>query len=184
MVWYIPLLIFGARLLDVPLGTVRMIILVQGHRYAAASLGFFEVIIWALAVGGVIHYLNNPFAVIAYGGGFAAGTLVGMMIEDRLAIGYRTIRVFNAKPEVKLSERLRELGHRVTTVPGDGRDGPVEIAFMVVRRRKVREIYQAVKEIAPGAFTTIERCDRPNGGGLTEIGMQRRLWGKMSLVRK
>jgi len=184
MAWYIPFLIFGARLLDVPLGTVRMILIVQGHRYIAATLGFFEVAIWALAVGGVIKYLTDPFALTAYAGGFAIGTLVGMNIEDRLAIGYRTVRVFNPNGGLQLCDQLRERGYRVTRVAGEGRDGDVEIAFMVLRRRSVPQLFRTIQELAPRAFTTVERCDKANGGGFAEIGVSRRLWGKMSLVRK
>mgnify|MGYP001128075508 CR=1 FL=1 len=174
MDWYIPFLIFGARCLDVPLGTVRMIFVINGHRYAAATLGFFEVAIWALAVGGVISNLSNPFALFAYAGGFAAGTLLGMIIEERIALGWRVIRVINAKIDPGIAGTLRQNGYRVTRLDGTGRDGPVEIAFMVVKRKSLQSALALVKDLAPEAFVTVERADRAEqAGGQTVAGARR-----------
>jgi uncharacterized protein YebE (UPF0316 family) len=189
--WYVPVLIFGARLLDVPAGTMRMILTVQGHRYLAAGLGFFEVMVWAGAVGGLIHYLPAPFALVSYAGGFACGTLLGMVIEDRLALGYRIVRVFNSDVNRRLAQAMRDAGWRATHFAGSGRDGPVEIVEMIVRRRKAPALYEDLRRLAPDAFVTIERCDRPNGGGVArpfiptpEMPLNRRMWGKLTLVRK
>ncbi len=164
LAWYIPPLIFAARIGDVSLGTIRMVLVIANHRYLAALLGFFEVCIWALAVGGVIKFLDNPVALVSYAGGFAAGTLVGMIIEDRIALGYRVVQVISPNSDDCLSTRLREKGYRVTRLEGSGRDGPVEIAYTVIRRRKLRELIDLVNTTAPDAFVTIERADRPSGG--------------------
>ncbi|MEC9373709.1 MAG: DUF5698 domain-containing protein [Planctomycetota bacterium] len=193
MAWYVPFLIFLARICDVPLGTIRMILVVQGHRWVSAILGFFEVMIWALAVGGVIAYLTNPFALVGYAAGFACGTLIGMSIEDRIAIGHRIVRVFNTQPDRNISQQLWDRGYRVTRVEGLGKNGPVEIAFMVTRRKNVAAIRKAVMELAPEAYITLERCDRPSGGTTNaalagtlngESGVTRKAWGRMALVRK
>lgn len=176
MVWYIPLLIFLARLCDVPLGTMRMILTIAGHRYIAACLGFVEVIIWVLAVGAAIQHLKSPVALVAYGAGFAAGVLVGMWLEDKIALGYRMVRVISpghSESAGRLTERLRENGYRVTRVRGEGRDGPVEIAFLVIPRKKLRELRALLAEHAPDAFFTVERVDRVGGGGLTTSGRTR-----------
>ncbi len=162
--WYIPLLIFAARVCDVSLGTMRTLMLMAGNRWLTPILGFCEVIIWVLAVSGVLTHLHNWFAVLAYGGGFATGIMVGQLIEDRLALGYRILRVINPNRELDLSARLRSDGYRVTKVDGHGRDGPVEMAFLVVPRRKVRSVQATLIDAAPDAFVTVERVDRPSGG--------------------
>ncbi len=162
--WYIPPHIFAARVCDVSLGTFRMVLVIANHRYLAAILGFFEVVIWALAVGGVIKFLHNPVALVSYAGGFAAGTLVGMIIEDRVALGYRVVQVINPNPDISVAARLRERDYRVTRIDASGRDGPVEIAHAVIRRRKLRELIDLVNKTVPEAFVTVERADRPSGG--------------------
>ncbi len=183
--WYIPLLIFFARICDVPIGTVRMIFVIAGSKYVAAALGFFEVIIWALAVGGVIAYLKNPVALVAYGAGFSAGTLIGMSIEEKIAIGLRMIRVINPHAEVSIAKALRESGYKVTAIAGEGQKGPVEVAFFAVKRRNVPKVMEIVERLTPEAFVTIERADRAASVTLPPSHANgRRSLTKMFLLRK
>jgi len=185
MAWYIPPLIFLARICDVSLGTMRLILIIQGHAWWAAFLGFWEVVIWALAVGGMIAFLTNPLALVSYAGGFAAGTLVGSAIERRLALGYRLVRVINAKLELNLSAALREHDLRVTRIEGAGRSGPVEIAFLVVRRRALAETLDLIERLAPRSFVTVERADRASGAAFdADASLARRAWDKAGGVRK
>ena len=161
MVWYLPILIFFARICDVSLGTVRTILVIGGHPYISSILGFFEVTIWVLAVGGVLAYLSNPFALLGYAGGFATGVIVGMMLEERLALGYRAVRAISTDPDSDICGKLREHGYRVTRVDGKGRDGPVELAFTVVKRRDVSELREAILAIDPKAYISVNHAERP-----------------------
>lgn len=183
MVWYIPVLIFFARICDVSLGTVRMMLVVSGHRWISAGLGFFEVMIWVFAVGGAIKYLDQPLAVLGYAGGFAAGVLVGMFIEDQLAFGLRMVRVISTDKTINVADKLRDAGYRVTRVDGSGKSGPVEIAFLVVRRRKLDEVRDVIREVAPEAFVTVERVDRASGE-LEPRSLRRPGFMSKGLVRK
>lgn len=163
MLWYVPILIFLARICDVSVGTVRTVFVISGYRKISVALGFFEVLIWVLAVGGVIQHLTEPFAVVAYAGGYATGILVGMMVEDRIAIGLRMIRVINPDASVNVAALLRAAGYKVTRLEGSGQNGAVEVSFLVVRRRKVPEVRALLAERAPRSFMTIERVDRADG---------------------
>lgn len=175
MEWYLPILIFAARICDVSISTVRTILVINGQRYSAATLGFFEVIVWIIAVSGVIAKLGDPnlqwwqrvIAIVAYGGGFATGTLIGMIIEEKLAIGYRVVRVVNSDPAKDVAAALRAQGFRATRIAGTGRDGPVDIIFSAIRRREVGRVLTVLEQSAPGSFVTIERAERP---GLARVG--------------
>jgi uncharacterized protein YebE (UPF0316 family) len=79
----LPVMIFFARICDVSLGTIRVIFISKGVKYLAPIIGFFEVIIWLLAIGQVMNNLTNFVAYIAYGAGFASGTYIGMIIEEK-----------------------------------------------------------------------------------------------------
>jgi len=185
MPWYIPLLIFVARISDVSIGTLRMILVISGHRIMAAVLGFFEVIIWVLAVGGAITYLTHATALLAYAGGFACGTLVGMTIERRMALGFRVVRVINPRGESSISDSLRERGYRVTQLEGQGMRGPVEIAFMVVRRKVLDKLLEQVRAVAPGAFVSVERAEKVNGQGFESSRLDRAAWrSRLTAIRK
>ena len=187
--WPVLFLIFCARLLDVPIGTVRMIMVMNGHRYASAALGFFEVIIWMIAVGKAIQYIDSIVALVAYGAGFALGTLVGMNIEQRLAIGWRVIRVINPRPELLLAERLRTGGLNPTRVDGHGGANggdaaPVEMVFLAVKRKVVPDIMEKVAKIAPDAFVSVERAEKVSGfSGISSVRGADKPW-RFGMLRK
>jgi len=103
-----PLLIFTARILDVSLGTVRIVFVSRGLKYLAPLVGFFEVIIWLLAIRVIIQNLNNVACYIAYGAGFAMGTFIGLQIEKKIAIGNSLIRIITKKDATELIEHLKE----------------------------------------------------------------------------
>lgn len=191
--WPILILIFCARLLDVPIGTVRMIMVMNGHRYVSALLGFFEVIIWMIAVGKAIQYIDSVVALVAYGGGFALGTLIGMEVEQRLAIGWRVIRVINPRPELLLAERLRSGGLNPTRVDGrggtnsgggGGSDGPVEMVFLAIKRKAVPDVMEKVARIAPDAFVSVERAEKVSGfTGISSVRGADKPW-RFGMLRK
>ncbi len=89
----LPIMIFCARICDVTMGTIRVIFISKGIRYLAPVIGFFEVIIWLLAIGQVMNNLTNVVSYIAYGAGFAAGTYIGMYIEEKISLGLTSVRI-------------------------------------------------------------------------------------------
>ena len=183
--WIIPVLIFFARICDVSIGTMRMITVIAGQKYLSAALGFIEIIIWVLAVGGAVNSLDNPYAVLAFAGGYSCGTLLGMTIEQRLALGYRVIQVINPDRSVNLAQKIREWDYITTQLEGHGRDGPVEITLTAIRRRKVDEFMTKLNATVPKAFISIERADRVTG--FTNMTIQRPRgfpWQRLGAIRK
>ena len=176
----LPLLIFGARIVDTTIGTVRIVVLVAGSRWLAALLGFIEVAIWLAATGGVVANLDQPLLIVAYAAGFAVGVLLGGWLEERIAIGYRVVQVINNDSKIDIAARLRERGYRVTRVEGHGMQGPVEVSMLLVRRRGLRRVLRTIRWLAPRAFVTIERAERPIGSlASPEPGFLRFPWGPL-----
>ncbi len=159
--WYytwilLPFLIFAARVLDVSLGTVRVIFVSRGLKYLAPLVGFFEILIWLLAIGQIMKNLSNPACYIAYAGGFAMGNFVGICIAERLSLGVVLIRVVTKKDALSLVQMLKAQDYGVTSVDGHGTEGQVKIVFTIVPRREVRNVAALVKEFNPQAFYSIE----------------------------
>jgi len=152
------LVIFGLRLCDVTLGTIRLIVSIQGRCYLAAGIAFVEVTIFVIAIGKVLGELDNFVNVLAYSGGFACGTILGIVVEARLALGKRIVRIVTHRQNDRLVNQLREAGFAVTRISGEGRDGTVYILFSVVRRRVLDRYLKMVNELAPKAFVTIEEA--------------------------
>lgn len=155
--WIIlPLIVFLARLVDVTLGTMRIIFLSRGRKLLAPVLGFVEVFIWITVVSQIVGGAQNFAAYFAYAAGFAVGNYVGMVIEDKLAIGTLVIRVILPKSGSELTERLREAGYGVTFVDGHGASGDVVLIYTVVMRRELGKVAGIIQSTAPKAFFTVE----------------------------
>lgn len=168
---WLPLFIFFARILDVSIGTVRLICITRGRRTLAISLAFVEVTIWLLAVASVITHLNNWLNILAYVSGFTAGNGLGMWIEQRLALGVETVILISQQKGAQIAAALREAELRLTTFAGSGRDGPVEICLAFVPRRLTPVVLSLSKAIDPDIVATVEDVRHTNlkwaGGGGT-----------------
>jgi len=159
MIWIMignALLIFCLRLIDVSLGTMRMIMINRGQRKIAPLLGFVEVTVWVVAISQVITNLDNLFNILGYSGGFAAGTLVGMWIEDKLALGHVEISIFSTTQGWKIVQKLRQADYGVTELTGNGRSGVVNLITTIVPRRDVKNIFQLVNQTDPKSFIAVD----------------------------
>jgi uncharacterized protein YebE (UPF0316 family) len=154
------LLIFALRLTDVTLGTMRILMTVRGRKVLAALIGFVEVSIFIIAVSQVVRNINNVWNVLGYASGFAAGTLVGMTIEERLALGFTVVRVICSDACNQIAVKLRESGFGVTEMPGQGMRGPVEVLEVVTRRSELPRVLQIVDRTDRKAFVTVEETRR------------------------
>lgn len=148
-------MIFALRIIDVSLGTIRMIFIIQGRRIVAALIGFVEVTIFLVAISKAIAGMHNVVSVIAYSGGFACGTLVGITIEHKLALGWSHIRIISQRFSQQIAVALRQAGFGVTVVPGEGMKGPVELVYTTVRRKQTRQVIKIVESIDREAFITL-----------------------------
>jgi uncharacterized protein YebE (UPF0316 family) len=163
--WVIlPLLIFLARISDQTIGTLRLIFLSKGQKFLAPFLGFFEVIIWLIAVSQIMKHLDNVLAYIAYGGGFAMGNYIGMVIEERLSIGNVLIRIIPKKDTSELIAYLRESNYGVTSVNAEGSKGKVDIVFTIIKRKDIENVVSIINRFNPNAFYTIEDVKAINEG--------------------
>lgn len=152
----LPLLIFFARILDQSIGTLRLIFVSKGFKYMAPFLGFFEVIIWLLAVAQIMKELSNPLSYIAYGAGFAMGNYIGIRLEEKLSLGNVIVRIIPKLDTTELINHLRDMGFGVTAVDAMGVKGPVKIIFTIIKRKNVPEVIEVINKHNPNAFLTIE----------------------------
>ena len=174
----IPSLIFVARVIDVSLGTVRVIFVSRGLKYLAPVVGFFEILIWLLAIGQIMKNLSNHACYIAYAGGFALGNFIGIHIAEKLSLGLVMIRVITKKDAASLVDFLKAENYGVTSVDGHGTSGQVKVVFTIVPRREVSSVVELIKKFNPHAFYSIEEV------GLVERGIfpVRRSWRDFSLL--
>ena len=158
------LFIFFARICDVSLSTVRMIMLVRGHRLYAAGIGFFEVIIYITALNLIFSNLNNPLNLLIYAAGFATGNYIGGFIEEKLAVGTLTIQIITMVSPLELTEKLRAKGYGVTVIEGLGREGKRYILQIILPRKRVTHLRKEIDEWDCEAFWTVFDARTTRGG--------------------
>ncbi len=169
--WIIlPLLIFLSRLGDVTMATLRHIFISKGFRKVVPILGFFEVLVWLVAMRQVFSHLDNIACFIAWAAGFSAGTYLGMYIEERLAIGTQIIRIITAEDIVPLTDALKKRNQGITIVDGHGAVGPVKLIFTIVKRTNKAEVIELIHLYAPRAFYSIEDVKGSERGVFTDNG--------------
>ncbi len=165
---FLPLLIFATRICDVSLDTLRIIYVSRGLKFLAASIGFVEVLIWLFAITVIFKNLTNPLYYIAYAGGFAMGNFIGILIEERMAIGTVVIRTITQKDASVLIKWLKTEGYGVTHIDAQGALGPVKVIFTIVKRKDIQHVLETIRTCNPLAFYTIEDI-RSSGKGVFPI---------------
>ncbi|MCH7397459.1 DUF2179 domain-containing protein [Belliella sp. DSM 107340] len=180
-----PLMIFFARVMDVSINTLRIMFMLNGKKKIAPILGFFEALIWLLAIGQIFQNINNPMSYLAYAGGFAMGTFVGMTIEEKLALGRVLVRVITPTPMPELIDYMKEKNFRFTSVGAEGRFGKVNLLFTVMKRDALTEFVGKVKSFNDKAFYTIESVKRVSEDELNVMEDRPRFTTKLwSRIRK
>ena len=155
--WIIlPLFIFIARILDVSLGTIRVIFISRGFKYLAPLISFFEILIWLFAIKQIMQNLNDFLCYIAYAGGFASGTFIGMYIENKLSLGNVLIRIVTKKEADELVEFLKSADYGVTSFDAYGIEGKVKVIYAIVERQDIKDIVDIIKRFNPNALYSIE----------------------------
>lgn len=153
----IPALIFVARVVDVSIGTVRVIFISRGFKFIAPILGFFELLIWLVAIRQILLNLTNIMCYVAYAGGFATGTFVGMCIEERISMGKVILRIITKKDATELLDAFRNAKYNLTLIDGEGAyGGKVKLIFTIINRQDIPKVVGIVKQFNPKAFYSIE----------------------------
>lgn len=151
-----PILIFLARICDVSIGTVRIIFISRGKRLLAPLLGFFEVLIWLLAIGQIMNNYSNPISYISYSAGFAAGTFIGMLLEEKLAMGVLLIRIITKKDHTELMKVLKSAEYEVTSSVAEDAYGKVNIIYTVIKRGYLKDAASLINTFDSKAYYSIE----------------------------
>lgn len=149
-------LIFLLRLINMSLDTLRILAVLRGRKTASWIMGFFQVLIYLFIISWVLDDLSNLGKFIAFCAGFATGSAFGMIIEERIGMGYADIRIISAGHGPALAKSLRQAGYAVTEMSGSGISGTVEVLGCTVNRSKIRQLTRMVSNVDAHAFISYE----------------------------
>jgi uncharacterized protein YebE (UPF0316 family) len=182
----LPILIFTLRMVDVSIGTLRIVYIARGTKYIAPILGFFEILIWLMAIRQIFNNLNNIACYFAYAGGFATGNFLGIYIEKKLALGHEIVRIITRTNADNLIKSIKKSGFGLTSIEGEGISGLVKIIFTIIKRKNLPEIIKLINKHNPKAFYTVERVQMANEGiyPLPSMPRSRYSWNLLKMDRK
>jgi uncharacterized protein YebE (UPF0316 family) len=162
--WLGWLLIFIARVADMSLATIRTLFLVRGRSWQAGAIGFFEAMIYIIALNQVFQNLNSVGSFFFYAAGFACGNILGAYFEEKLAIGFLTVQIVPRSYPTILIDKLREAGFGVTTWDAEGAKGKHQVLLVVISRCDRDRLISLVNQYEASAFISISEARTKHGG--------------------
>jgi len=140
--------IFLAKLLEVAIATVRMVLTARGNRLAASMLSAVEITIWIIVTSTVLLGLrDDPLRAVAFGLAFVVGIYLGIVVEDKLALGLAQIECIAGFDEAKIiTSKMRASGFGVTTFDCEGLDGKKLSINLKVHRKDIPKAMVLLRE--------------------------------------
>lgn len=160
----LPALIFFSRIIDVSIGTIRIVMVSKGQKLWAPLLGFFEVLVWLIAISKIFQNLDNWACFFAFATGFAVGNYVGLRIEEKLAVGIVKIQIITKKSAKQLIANLIEAGYGITHHEAQGSSETVSIIYSIINRKEIQNVQEIMNKTNPHAFYSVEDVKSVNQG--------------------
>ena len=161
---YWSLIIFVARIVDVSLGTIRINMIVRRKKILAATIGFFEVAIFISIIVRIVQQVDSIYGILAYAAGFAVGTIIGVIISEKLSRDLISTNIISKNHSDEIKEVLKEDGYGITCYTGKGINGEVEIINVVCSQLNTKRMNKLVYNTDPKAFMASYMLDRIRGG--------------------
>jgi uncharacterized protein YebE (UPF0316 family) len=169
----LPLFIFLAEVCVVTISTMRTIFVARGMRFLAPLLGIFEVSIWLFAIGEVMKNLNDWRCSAAFAGGFTLGNFLGILLEEKLALGSVSVHMITHRDASQLIDALRSANYGVTHIEAEGATGPVQVVYTVVKRKELERVLSIARRFQPNVFYSVDDLHSVAAG---VAPMTRRRW--------
>ena len=179
-----PIIIFLSRMTDVSLGTLRSVLASKGKKKIVPFIGFFEVLIWLFAISSILKNLHNVMSYFAWAGGYATGIYLGLVIEEKLAIGNQVIRIITNQDCEKLIESIKQANFGLTVLDGQGARGPVKLIFIVLKRKEVDNLINLINIYNPKAFYSVEDVKEASQLHYSSLYSRNKILNKVFPVRK
>ena len=172
------LCIFIGKIMEVTLGTLRLVLINRGERVIGACIALIEIILWLIIAGSVLaDYQSDPIKMFAYAFAFALGNFLGSWLEEKLAFGLCSIQVVVMSHEKsdRICAELRRNGFGVTQLTTRGMDDTDRYLLMCTLRRKLsQEAIALIQGVEQDAVITVSDVKSQRGAYLRQATSHRR----------
>ncbi|MDI9592178.1 MAG: DUF2179 domain-containing protein [Bacteroidaceae bacterium] len=162
--WLLPIMIFFGRIVDVSLGTLRIIFVSKGEKFLAPIIGFFEVFIWVVIISQIFTRANDLVSYLSYAAGYAAGNYIGILLEQRIAYGIVLCRIYTRKNGMELVHLLNKVNFGATMTHGKGSTSKVDIVETVINRSEMKSVERVLTEFDHDIFYVVEDVRNKQNG--------------------
>lgn len=166
------ILLIVIQIIYVPLLALRTISMVKKLTLLTALFGFMESAIYVFGLAIVFSGEQSFLQMFVYALGFAIGLIVGIQIENKIAIGYTSILVNIRDLNQELVDKLRESGYGVTIFHGEGRESIRYRLDILTKRSMETDLMKLIEKYEPNAFVLAYEPTRFKGGYM-EMMMKR-----------
>ncbi|NLG82162.1 MAG: DUF2179 domain-containing protein [Bacilli bacterium] len=158
-------LIFFAKIVEVTMGTLRIILINKGYRKQGVILSFIEIVLWVFVASRVINGITEaPIKGIVYSLGFSAGVYTGSRIESWLAFGRVLVQIITSGSNGdELTNTLRKEGYGVTTINAHGKDDDRLVLMVYTDRKKKAQVIKRIQSIDSKAMIVINDVSTMGG---------------------
>lgn len=159
-------IILFAKIVEVSLQTVRVVLITKGEKTIGAIIGFFEVIIWIVVASTVITGLaEDPLKAVFYALGFALGNFFGSMLEEKIGLGVSEVQIIVKEEHgIELAQFIRSQGYAVTVIEGNGLNQKRHVLYAMIPRKQVRELSKQIKSYQDNSVITVHEIKPIYGG--------------------
>lgn len=166
--WYVYVVIFLAKIVEISVSTLRIILINKGYRAIAFITGMIEIFLWLFVASAVLIGLqDDPLKALPYGLGFSVGLVLGSIIEEWLAFGYVVVQIIcDIENTNKICEYIRAKQIGVTEVEAKGYKGDRTLLTFFVNRKGVNELVKELEKIDHKAMFIINDVTSIRGGTL------------------
>ncbi len=168
--WLLALKVFLVRILDVSMGTIRMILVVKGKKLIGSIVGFIEISLWFTVVREAISTNTSSLLIVfAYAGGFSIGTLIGGILSEKFIKGSLNVQVITNKSK-KLAKFLRDNGYAVSVIDIKGIDDTrqKDMLIMEVDKKDFKHLRELIKKMDSKAFVVVNETKYVQNGYFRE----------------
>lgn len=162
-------LILILQLCYVPMLALRTICMVKKLTLLTAFFGFLEAIVYVFGLALVLSGDQTTLAMVVYALGFSLGLIVGIAIENKIAIGFRSVQVNIKTKNMHLIDGLRSMGYGVTVFEGEGREGSRYMLDILTKRSHEKELFELINQNEPTAFVIAYEPTRFKGGFIEQM---------------
>jgi len=85
------------QIVYVAMNSLRMVLMIKGWKLAASLISMIEICIYILGLTMVLNQMDTPLGVIIYSASYGIGILIGVYLEEKIAIGYIALQIVHPR---------------------------------------------------------------------------------------